>query len=188
MLNLITERAVIIEHYERYKEMNFRKNAITTSATIALAAIISAPAWAMTPATLTDTNGDGVISAAEIQQSREAQRAAALAQYDADGDGELSRSERKAMKQARRAAMTAEYDSDGDGKLSRTERKAAREARRAAVETQLDVDGNGVVSDAERAGFDEVKENRRGHGKKGRHAEKREGKQGKNRNADDNSA
>jgi len=168
--------------------MNIKKNVITTSTVLALAVISSTPSWAMTPGTLADTNGDGIISAAEIKQSRRAQRAAALAQFDADGDGKLSRSEREAMKKARRAAITAKYDSDGDGKLSPTERKAAKKARISTIELQLDVDGNGVVSNAERAGFDEVRENRSGDRKKRTHAHRKERERGQNRTSDDSSA
>lgn len=91
-----------------------RKNARNTAASIALAGIIAAPVWAFTPPTLTDNDGDGVISAEEIMQSREARRAAAVEQYDTNGDGELSRSERKVLKEARRAAMVSQFDTDGD--------------------------------------------------------------------------
>ncbi len=148
-----------------------RINAIRTVASIALAGIIAAPVWAFTPPTLTDFNGDGVISAEEIAQSREARKATALQQYDTNGDGELSRAERKVLKTARRAAMVSQFDTDGDGELSRSEKKAAKEARRAAIEVQLDVDGDGTVSDAERAGYEEAKKDRRG--KKGRHGHKK---------------
>jgi len=65
--------------------MNFRKNAINTAASIALAGIITAPAWAFTPPTFTDSNGDGLISVEEINQSRQARRAEALQQYDTNG-------------------------------------------------------------------------------------------------------
>jgi len=151
-----------------------RKNAIHAVASIALAGIIAAPVWAFTPPTLTDFNGDGVISVEEIVQSREARKATALQQYDSNGDGELSRAERKVLKEARRAAMVTRFDTDGDGELSRTEKKAAKEARRAAIEVQLDVDGDGTVSDAERAGYEEAKKDRRA--KKGRHGHKKGGK------------
>ncbi len=154
--------------------MKLMKNTINITAAIALAGIITAPVWAFTPPTFTDTNGDGVISAEEIVQSREARRATAIQQYDTNGDGELSRQERKALKEARRAAMVLQFDADGDGELSRTERKAAKEARRAAIEIQLDVNGDGTVSDAERAGYEEAKKDHRG--KKGRHGHKKSGK------------
>ena len=146
--------------------MTLTKNAINSAASIALVGIISTTAWAFTPPTFTDTNGDGVISAEEITQSREARRAVAIQQYDTNGDGELSRTERKTWKEARHAEMVSQFDSDGDGELSRTEKRAAKEARRAAIELQLDVNGDGTVSDAERAGYDEAKEDHRG--KKGR--------------------
>lgn len=144
--------------------MNTKKATLNTSAAAVLAGLIVVPAWAFSPANLTDTNGDGVISAAEIREVRRAEKA----QYDANGDGELSRDERKAAKQARRAAMVSAFDSDGDGELSRDEREAAKEARMAEIEAQLDVNGDGTVSDAERAGYDEVKQDRRGHKRKGK--------------------
>jgi len=133
--------------------MNIKK---TTA--IALAGLISVPVWAFTPASLTDFDGDGVISAAEIKQTRKAQM---ITEFDTDGDGELSRVERRAAKKAMRAARIAAFDSDGDGALSDSEKTAAREARMATIESQLDTNGDGVVSDAERAGFDQVMSERK---------------------------
>ena len=138
--------------------------------TIALATLLSAPLWAKPLATLTDFNGDGVISAEEIKQARKARRAAAIVEFDTDGNGKLSRDERKVMKKARRAAMVAAHDTDGDGVLSESERQVAKDARRAAIEQQLDVNGDGEVSALERAGFEEVKaargDKKRGKGHK----------------------
>ena len=46
--------------------MNTRKKALNTSLAITAAGLIAIPAWAFNPANLTDTNGDGVISAEEL--------------------------------------------------------------------------------------------------------------------------
>lgn len=119
---------------------------------------------ALTPPTLSDLNGDGVVSAEEIRQIREAHKAEVLSQYDVDGNGELSRTERRAMKDARYDATLVDFDADGDGELSREERRAARDARRQAIEAQLDVDQNGVVSDEERAGYEEIRQARKDRG------------------------
>jgi len=141
---------------------------IKTSIATLVVGMITTQAMAMDPVKLTDSNGDGVISAEEITQNRESFKAEVLAEYDADGNGELSRLERRAMKDDRYAQAVANFDTDGDGKLSRDERKAAKQAKRAALEVQLDVNQDGVVSDAERAGFDELHEGRdkKRHGKK----------------------
>lgn len=116
---------------------------------------------------LSDTNGDGVISAEEIRAARQAHRAEQVALYDTDADGELSRDERRSMKDARRAEMLSQFDADGDGELSREERRAAKDARRATMEASLDVNGDGELSDAEMAGFEEIKEDRKS-GKRGK--------------------
>lgn len=124
---------------------------------------------------LTDTDGDGVISAEEINAQRAAYKEAQLAQFDTDGNGELSRMERRAMKDARYDSLLQTFDSDGDGELSREERRDARDARRAEIEAQLDVNGDGEVSEAEAAGFEEVKES------KGKKRDGRKGKRGGDR-------
>ncbi len=129
--------------------------------TVLLAGLVTTTAWAATPV-LTDTDNDGVISAEEIQAAREQAKAARLTQFDTDGDGTLSDDEKSAMKEARKAERLSLNDTDGDGRLSRAERRAAKAARRAAIETQLDVNQDGVVSDAEGAGFDQIREERKG--------------------------
>lgn len=148
-----------------------KQNTLKTSLIAAVVAtgLISGAAIALTPTELSDTNGDGVISAEEITAAREASKVAALAQYDTDGDGELSRDERRAAKDARKQASVEAYDADGDGELSRDERQVARDARQAETQAMLDVNGDGEVSEAESAGFDEVaseRGNRKG-GKRG---------------------
>lgn len=118
---------------------------------------------------LVDTDGNGVISAAEFEAAREVAKAGMLSQYDTDGNGELSRSEREVMHDDRDAQKLATFDADSDGELSREERRAARTARHDAVQVQLDVNQDGELSDEELAGFEQVRESRkgkRGHGNK----------------------
>lgn len=149
-----------------------KQNKMKTSIISAIAAtgLFAGVAMAMTPVELSDTDGDGVISAEEITSAREASKAAKLAQYDTDGNGELSRDERQAMKDARKQVALENFDIDGDGELSREERRAAREARRAEVQAMLDVNGDGEVSDAEAAGYESVAADRGGRkgGKRGK--------------------
>jgi len=68
-----------------------------------------------------DTDGDNVLSAAEVNAARKE----LLAYGDADGDGQLNAEERgRAFTRLRDAV-----DKDGDGQLSATERNAARQLR-----------------------------------------------------------
>ena len=83
--------------------------------------VISISAYAAADLTLVDSDGDGVISAAEIQAAHDARKAAILEQFDTDADGELSREERRAVRDARHAAALESFDADGDGELSRAE-------------------------------------------------------------------
>lgn len=156
------------------QKMNTR-TLVVASALAFTGSVFSGSLLAITPPTLTDLNGDGVISAEEINEIRQAHKADMLNQYDADGNGELSRLEKRALKDAHYDAALVEFDADGDGELSREERRAVREARRAAVEAQLDVNQDGVVSDEERAGFEQVREAR---GERGGRSGKKRGKFG----------
>lgn len=117
---------------------------------------------------LSDVNGDGVISAEEIREARQAARTNMIVQFDTNGDGELSRQERRAAKETFRALAVESYDANGDGELSRSERKTAKQARKDAIMLQLDVNGDGEVSDAEKAGWKEVRKERRGKHKHGK--------------------
>ena len=151
------------------KRITIKSLAITSAVA---AVLVSGGVFAKGNLTLSDTNGDGVISAEEITAARAASKADMLAQFDTDGNGELSRTERRAMRDARYDAMLLEFDADGDGELSRDEKRAAKEARRASVQTMLDVNGDGEVSAEESAGWEQVKEERGDKGGKrgkGRH-------------------
>merc|ERR1719198_889616 len=68
-----------------------------------------------------DTDGDNVLSAAEVSAAKKQ-----LLEYgDADGDGQLNAAERgRAFTRLRNSV-----DTDGDGQLSATERNAARQLR-----------------------------------------------------------
>ena len=150
-----------------------KPNTLITTAMAAIVSVLASGAIAKGPMNLSDLDGDGVISAEEIQTQVDAQRTEKMALFDTDGDGELSDTEKQAMRETRKAERLATTDTDGDGEVSRAERRAAREAKRDAIEAQLDVDGDGVVSDAEGAGFDQFREESReergkGHGRKGR--------------------
>lgn len=156
-------------------------NTLPLLATSLLAITLGSAALARGPLTLSDTDGDGVISAEEILAQGEAQRAERIALYDTDGDGELSDTERDAIK----ADRLAVNDTDGDGELSRAERRAARQAQRELIEAQLDVNGDGIVSDAEGAGLDEVREQMRAEGGRDRsEGGKRGGGRGGDRGGD----
>lgn len=143
-----------------------KQTVLSAFAIAGMTAALSASAMAKEPLSLSDVDGDGVISAEEIRSQVETQRAARIALFDTDGDGALSDAEKDAMREARHAERLAAADTDGNGKVSRAEKRASREARYDAIEAQLDVNGDGVVSDAEGAGFDEVRDELRG--KRGR--------------------
>lgn len=124
---------------------------------------------------LLDADGDGLVTAAEI----EAFRAARFAELDADGDGVISRQEfvdhAAARAGDRAGAMFDRLDADGDGVLSRD----AIEARRGAgpdagwMMRRFDADGDGAISRDEVAGMrDRWMERREGRGAgMGRHGD-----------------
>lgn len=99
-----------------------------------------------------DTDGDGRITAEEI----EARKAARFAEADADGDGGLSPEELVALDEAirmevqlARAAQRIErFDDNGDG-LLQSEEIEARTPRIAPIFDRLDTDGDGGISQEE---------------------------------------
>lgn len=155
--------------------MKFSKLSVYLVTPITVGVLLASSAQAASRlSNLVDLDGDGVISATEIEQAREKHKSALLEQYDTDGDGTLSREERRALRSDRRDEMLANFDADGDGKLSKEEKRTARADAREKLEAQLDVNQDGVLSDAESAGMEEVREQRkndrdehRGKGKKG---------------------
>ncbi len=125
-----------------------------------------------------DADGDGLVTAAEL----EALAAARFAAADADGDGGLSAEELLGAGGDRRAERVARMldrlDSDGDGLLQRSELEAGRGGPRGGgglerFIARADTDGDGALSEAE---FDAARErmaDRRGgpgpHGPRGPH-------------------
>ena len=81
-----------------------------------------------------DSDGDGVISAAEHSAHADAM----FARLDANSDGVINAEDRAAhmaaraeKREERRANFFAEADANGDGELTAEEMQAAHEARRA---------------------------------------------------------
>jgi Ca2+-binding EF-hand superfamily protein len=133
-----------------------------------------------------DANGDGSVTAEEI----DAYRAARFAALDADGNGTVSRQEfmdHAAAQVAERAGtMFDRLDADGDGTLTRD----VIEARRgpgpdaAVLIERFDADGDGAVSEEEIAVVQErMMERHEGRGDRmghrgGRHGEGMDGDRG----------
>lgn len=105
-----------------------------------------------------DANGDGKVTADEL----EARQAALLEAADADGDGAITKEElktyRKAKRDARREARNP--DANGDGLVDRVEFQAAADKRF----DRMDKNGDGVLSEDERR----KKRGKRHHGKRGK--------------------
>jgi EF-hand domain pair/EF hand len=94
-----------------------------------------------------DTNGDGEISAEEMNarnQARHEHHENIMAEADTDGNGSLSREEAKAYYQAKKAARNP--DKNGDGKVDRDEFLAKADERF----EKLDKNGDGVLTADER--------------------------------------
>jgi len=107
-----------------------------------------------------DANGDGQITAEELQ----AQGAARFAAADTDGNGSLSLEELTAAAAERRenraGRMLERLDTNEDGELSQEELAAARGGDRAErMIERADADGNGSISQEE---FEEAKDRGRG--------------------------
>jgi Ca2+-binding EF-hand superfamily protein len=143
---LAIRRTVTTERMNRLPEWNdeetdMKKAILISSATAMLMAggiAIAAPGDRGMRA---DTNGDGVISRAEMTASLDKH----FARMDANGDGQLSPEDRA----ARHAERFAKTDTNGDGELSPAEIEAARAARKAARFARMDKDGNGTLSPEE---------------------------------------
>jgi hypothetical protein len=99
-----------------------------------------------------DADGDGKVTAEEV----ESRKAARFAEADADGDGFLSAPEVGAYAEAlraeraarRSAAVIARLDQDGDGRLSAAEVAGMRPASSGfdRMLERLDADGDGALS------------------------------------------
>lgn len=105
-----------------------------------------------------DTDGNGEISKAELQN----QRAAHFKQADANGDGQLSLEEMQVAgrQQAddRAAEMLKKLDANGDGALSQDELPKPR--RTGKMFDRIDADGSGGISAEEFAEMREKMEHR----------------------------
>lgn len=97
-----------------------------------------------------DLDGDGRVTPEEMQQARQAHRAARFAKKDADGDGLLSPEEVSWMD----ADRFAKKDADGDGYLGADELRhrkhgAKREKLGRRMLARIDTDEDGAISRAE---------------------------------------
>ena len=106
----------------------------------------------LAPLELYDTDGDGSVTQAEIEEGRTAR----FTRADADGDGALSATEllvledaiRQEARLARAAQVVTRMDDNGDG-LLQAEEIEARTPRVAPLFDRLDADGDGGISQAE---------------------------------------
>lgn len=114
-----------------------------------------------------DTNGDGVLTSADLAAAAE-ERFAGL---DADGDGQITQSELAAAadqreqdrRERRLSAMLERFDADSNGTLSLEELSAGDRAGR--MLERADADGDGQITKAE---FESIeKRGRHGGGHKG---------------------
>ena len=115
-----------------------------------------------------DTNGDGVVTAEEM----EAHGAGLFAEMDTDGNGVISAEEILASMQERAQnrlskgveRMVDKLDEDGDGALSADEMPQRGSSR---MFEHLDDDGDGAISAEEFEAGKEKREEMRGKGRKG---------------------
>ena len=118
-----------------------------------------------------DTNGDGSITASDLEAAGDAR----FAELDADGNGQVSEEEFVARSMAlaaeRAATMFERLDADGDGALSRDVLEA-RSGRGSGMAERMiqraDADGDGAVSQEEFDAFGAQMADRRGGPGKGR--------------------
>lgn len=96
-----------------------------------------------------DTDGDGRITAAELDAVRQARFEA----MDTDGDGKLSAAEMQARMEQRAGKrverMMTRADQDGDGALSMAEMQKMQDMRRGSMMERLDKDGDGGITRSE---------------------------------------
>lgn len=109
-----------------------------------------------------DTDGNGTLSAAEVEGTPLAERFASI---DANRDGQLSRDEMKAAHQARKAERFAARDANGDGSLSKAEVEGSKLAKHFA---RIDANGDGSLTPEEMKAAHKSHDGKRGKGKRGK--------------------
>lgn len=116
-----------------------------------------------------DTNGDGQLTQAEMENAR----AARFAKADTNGDGALSADELSAAghekAKERSAKMMEKFDANGDGVLSPDEMPKPRNAGK--MFDRMDADGSGGVSKEE---FDAASAKMKEQGHKGHKKHKKD--------------
>lgn len=109
-----------------------------------------------------DADGDGKVTAAELEAYPAARAAERFAAADTNGDGALSPDELAAsIDRMRSEAIMSRLDSDGDGTISQTEMEAAMGGGRASATPgermldRVDTDDDGAISAEEYNAFSE---------------------------------
>ncbi|MFV0335283.1 MAG: EF-hand domain-containing protein [Tropicimonas sp.] len=118
-----------------------------------------------------DADGDGKVTAAELEAYPAARAAERFSQADADGNGALSPEElTAAIDRMRVEAMMSRLDTDGDGAVSQAEMEAMMGQMRETVKPgermleRADTDKDGTISAAEYDAFAESRMKQRGRG------------------------
>ncbi len=124
-----------------------------------------------------DANGDGTVSATEMEAFGALQATERFKSADSDGDGKISTEEMAASMDADRASraaqrvdrMVARFDTDKDGMISEDEMTAAvgknrRETPGARFISWADTDKDGVISEDEYAAVADKMQQRQGRG------------------------
>lgn len=88
---------------------------------------------------LADTNGDGVVTKAELTAALEQH----FAKMDLNKDGKITAEERQALRQQRVDARFGQIDTDRNGQISKSEFESAATARRDPGDAKKDGEGPG---------------------------------------------
>ncbi len=98
-----------------------------------------------------DADGDGAISAAELDAGLAKQQADLLAKVDANADGAVSAEELAAIADDRLAGRLEAWDTDADGAVSAAELAAHLAAKKTAILERFDANGDGSIGADEMA-------------------------------------